>query len=70
MHSLDAAPAVAAALTRTGWPWRAGRRVGRTIYVQTGDEPSDRDLLIGVLDSAELAQLVVDLVNAHDRPPT
>ena len=70
MHGLDASPAVAVHLTRTGWPWRVGRHVGRTIYVQVSEDPSQRDLLIGVMDSAELAQLVVDLVNAHERPPS
>ena len=36
-------------------PWRTGRHVGRTIYVQLGPEPSDEDPFIGCLDSAELA---------------
>lgn len=44
--------------------WRTGRHVGRTIYVQPGDGPDrDRDVLIGMMDTVELAQLVVDAVN-------
>ena len=44
--------------------WRTGRKVGRTIYVQVRDEPSDGDHLIGVMDTPELAQEAVDGVNA------
>lgn len=44
-------------------PWRISRKVGRTIYVQAGPEPSDRDKLIGVMDTPELAALVIDAVN-------
>jgi hypothetical protein len=36
-------------------PWRTGRRVGRTLYAQVGPEPSDEDVLIGVLDTPLLA---------------
>lgn len=45
-------------------PWRVGRKVGRTIYQQTGPEPSDDDLLIGVMDTPDLAARVVRAVNA------
>lgn len=45
--------------------WRTGRKVGRTIYVQTGDEPSDDDQLVGMMDTRELAALVVRAVNDH-----
>jgi hypothetical protein len=38
-----------------GQRWRPGRTTGRTIYEQVGDEPSDDDTLIGVMDSADLA---------------
>lgn len=41
-------------------PWRVGRKVGRTIYVQINDEPSEDDPLIGVMDTPELAQAAVD----------
>ena len=43
--------------------WRTGRKVGRTIYRQVGEEPSDDDRLIGVMDTPELAALVVEAVN-------
>jgi len=46
--------------------WRVGRKVGRTIYVQAGDEPSDNDQLIGVMDSPELAQAAVNAVNLSE----
>jgi hypothetical protein len=36
-------------------PWRVGRKVGRTIYQQVGPEPSDDDVLIGFMDTPELA---------------
>jgi hypothetical protein len=39
--------------------WRVGRSVGRTIYI--GDE------LIGLMDTPELAQQVVEAVNELDR---
>jgi hypothetical protein len=43
--------------------WRTGRHVGRTIYAMEGDKPSNQDLLIGIMDTAELAS---DVVNAHN----
>jgi hypothetical protein len=45
------------------WRLRTGRRVGRTIYVQLGDTPSDNDQLVGVMDTPELAALVVTSTN-------
>ncbi len=38
--------------------WRAGRQVGRTLYVG--------DALIGMVDTPELAAQVVTAVNAHE----
>lgn len=46
-------------------PWRVGRSVGRTVYVQVGDGPSKTDELIGVMDTRELAARVVAAVNAQ-----
>ena len=46
-----------------GVPWRIGRKVGRTIYAQTGAEPSDHDPLIGVMDSKALA---IEAVQRHN----
>lgn len=43
--------------------WRVGRKVGRTIYRQVGAEPSDDDVLIGVMDTVSLAQLACASVN-------
>jgi hypothetical protein len=40
-------------------PWRTGRKVGRTIYAQVTDEPSDDDVLIGVMDTSVLAHEAV-----------
>ena len=47
--------------------WRTGRKVGRTIYLQQGADPSDDDPLIGVMDTNELARIVVDAVNGAAR---
>lgn len=41
---------------------RQGRKVGRTLYVQLQDHPSDVDVLVGVVDSPELAAFLVDAV--------
>jgi hypothetical protein len=45
-------------------PWRTGRKVGRTIYAQIGEQPSDLDVLIGVMDTTVLAQQAVRDHNA------
>jgi hypothetical protein len=39
--------------------WRVGRKLGRTIYAQLGPYPSDEDILIGMVDSTELAVCIV-----------
>jgi hypothetical protein len=44
-------------------PWRTGRHVGRTIYAQAGPKPSDDDVLIGMMDTRELA---LAAVRAHN----
>ena len=36
-------------------PWRIGSHVGRTVYAQAGDGASKTDVLIGVMDTPELA---------------
>lgn len=38
--------------------WRTGRKVGRTIY--------DDDKLVGIMDTPELAQAVVNALNRED----
>ena len=45
-------------------PWRTGRHVGRTIYSQISPDPSDGDVLIGVMDTRELA---AEACEAHNR---
>lgn len=47
--------------------WRIGRSVGRTVYIQAGDDASKSDKLIGVMDTPELAQRVVNAVNGTER---
>lgn len=44
-------------------PWRVGRSVGRTIYAQVDEEPSKADVLVGFMDSRELAARVVEAHN-------
>ena len=44
-------------------PWRVGRKVGRTVYEIAGDNPSDDDVLIGMMDTAELADEAVTCHN-------
>lgn len=39
--------------------WRVGRKLGRTIYLQQGEEPSDNDRFLGIMDREEDARLVV-----------
>lgn len=46
-------------------PWRVGRSIGRTIYLQTTDQPTKGDILIGIMDTPALAALVVAAVNQH-----
>ena len=49
---------------------RQGRKVGRTLYIQAGDEPSDKDILIGIVDTPWWAKHIVECVNAaHDQEP-
>jgi hypothetical protein len=47
---------------------RQGRKVGRTIYAQLGDQPSDDDPLVGVMDTAELARQVVGTAEVFPIP--
>jgi hypothetical protein len=46
---------------------RAGRKVPRMLYRQLGDEPADDDPIIGLVDTPELAALIVAAVNAYSR---
>jgi len=44
--------------------FRVGTKVGRTIYRQRTDDPSDGEQLIGQLDTRELAAFAVASMNA------
>lgn len=46
--------------------WRVGRRVKRTVYVQQSSDPTDHDMLIGLMDTSTQAALVVDSVNSME----
>lgn len=43
--------------------WRVGRKLGRTIYAMLGEQPSEDDLLLGVMDEEYMAQHIVDIHN-------
>lgn len=45
-------------------PWRTGRKVGRTLYGVVGDDSSDDDVLLGMLDSRLHASAVAYAHNA------
>ena len=55
-------PGYAWELLKRGNEVRVGRKVGRTVYVQVLNRPTDDDLLIGVFDSPEIAQTFVTAV--------
>jgi hypothetical protein len=46
--------------------YRVGRKLGRTIYRQLGDEPSLQDEFLGIFDHAEDAEHVVALLNKEE----
>ena len=46
-------------------PWRVGRKSGRTIYAMVGEIPSDRDVLIGMMDTIAIATCAVATHNAQ-----
>jgi hypothetical protein len=43
--------------------WRVGRHLGRTIYEMVGEAPSDEDIFIGIMETKELALLVISAHN-------
>lgn len=47
-----------------GQRWRAGTKVHRTVYIHDGDDPAG--VLVGVMDTPELAAHVIRAVNAWD----
>lgn len=44
---------------------RTGRKLGRTIYIQLGAAPADEDPCIGMVDTSELAAVVVSSFNRN-----
>jgi hypothetical protein len=48
---------------------RVGRKVGRTLYWQRGDEPSDMDELVGMVDTPDWAYLICHAVNDSGMDP-
>ena len=46
---------------------RQGRKIPRMLYEQLGPEPADDDPIIGLVDTPELAALIVDAVTAAGR---
>jgi hypothetical protein len=47
-------------------PWRVGRSLGRTLYIQLYDDASKGDLFVGTMDTRELADYVVTAVNRYE----
>jgi len=47
---------------------RGGRKVGRTLYAQMGEQASDADPLIGVVDDVTLANALVVAFNETFSP--
>lgn len=45
--------------------WRVGRKLKRTIYAMIGTQPADHDILLGMMDTEEIAQQVVRDHNAQ-----
>jgi hypothetical protein len=43
--------------------WRVGSKLGRTLYIVNEDGQPGGDELVGMMDSRELAEFVVDAVN-------
>jgi hypothetical protein len=48
-------------------PWRVGRKLKRTLYLQIGEEPSDSDTYLGMMETPELAARVVNAINRINR---
>lgn len=51
-------------MSRRHGRWRVGPKLGRTVYLQLGDEPGDVDVFLGLMETPELAQQVVEEHNA------
>lgn len=50
--------------------WRVGAKLGRTIYAVVDEPgPDNRDVLLGMMETPELAAHVVALHNGRQSPP-
>lgn len=47
---------------------RTGRKLGQTIYIQMGDEPSDDDELLGLIIDPARATVLVQIANGEIPP--
>lgn len=43
--------------------YRVGQKIGKNIYAQVGDEPSDEDVDLGRMDTEHAAEAIVKLAN-------
>lgn len=46
-------------------PMRLGRKLGRTLYIASGEGNWERDTVIGMVDSHELALEIMEAVNHY-----
>jgi hypothetical protein len=49
--------------------WRVGRKLGRTLYRQDGAEPSSADTFLGLMETEELAEAVVEAMRRFREDP-
>jgi hypothetical protein len=45
--------------------WRVGRSLGQTLYIQVGDDPSKSDIFMGIMETRDLAEMIVQAVNEY-----
>lgn len=44
--------------------WRVGRKLGRTLYAMLNEEPTDNDILLGMVDDWDVA---LHIVTEHNK---
>ncbi len=52
-------------LSFSRYPMRVGTKLGRTLYLKTGEGEKAKDTFAGVVDSVELAQEIMKAVNHY-----
>ena len=52
-------------LSLRDYPLRLGRKLGRTLYLETGQGERDDDVVFGLVDTPELGQEIMQAVNAY-----